>query len=135
MRVFIDASPLIYLNTIKKSESRKVFEQFYEDLVLNHRAFTDALVLDELLFISKRKYGIPFEITLKFVDSAVLDYAEVLPLGKEEYRKATEITQKYAVYPSDALHIAAMLLRNVPSIATEDAGFDKVKEIERVWVR
>ena len=45
------------------------------------------LVLDELLHISKKKYGIPYNTT-EFIETAILPYT-IIELG-EEYRQAAE---------------------------------------------
>jgi len=134
LRIFIDANLLVYLNTVKKPELRREYEAFYEDIILNHRACSDVLVLDEVLYISRKKYNVPYGITLKFIESVVVNYMEILPLRKAEYSEAAEILERHSMRPSDALHTAAMVLNHVPRIATEDAEFDKVKGIERVWM-
>ncbi|MFP3321264.1 MAG: type II toxin-antitoxin system VapC family toxin [Acidilobus sp.] len=36
--------------------------------------------------------------------------------------------------PSDALHVAVMLNNSIRRILSEDRDFDKVKEVERVWL-
>ncbi len=135
MKVFIDANLLIYLNTLKSPEPRKVYEDFYLDLLLNYKAYVDVLVLDELIYISKRRYKVPYEITLEFIDSIVLPYVEILSIGEREYEKAVEVLGAYHLKPSDALHLAAMVLNYVSNIASEDKEFDKIKEISRIWIQ
>ena len=45
------------------------------------------LVLDGLIYISKKKYGILYSITLDFIDAIVLLHVTVLEPGEEEYRR------------------------------------------------
>ena len=132
MKVFIDSNLLIYLNVLK-SKYRSIYESFYLNLLSTHKAYLDVLVLDELIYISKRKYNAPYDLTLSFIDSIVLPYVEILPLGEEEYMKASEILKTYEIKPSDALHIAAMALNGITKIASEDEEMEKVEEIQRIW--
>jgi len=134
LKVFIDANLLIYLNTVKSPGLRKTYEDFYLDLLLDYKAYADVLVLDELIYISKRRYSVPYEITLEFIDSIVLPYIEVLSLGEREYMKAAEVLKAHDIKPSDALHVAAMVLNYIPKIASEDKEFDRIKGISRIWV-
>jgi predicted nucleic acid-binding protein len=64
----------------------------------------------------------------------VLPSSVVLPVTINEYRRAREVMLKYSVNPSDALHVAVMLNNSIRRILSEDRDFDKVKEVERVWL-
>jgi len=90
-------------------------------------------VLDETIHVSSERYRVPYEATLEFVDSTVLPYVEILPLGEEEYGKAAEVLRAYGIKPSDALHVAAMTSRGISRIASEDREFDRVRGISRMW--
>lgn len=78
MKIFIDANLLIYLNATKTPRVRNAYISFYFNILQNYRASTDVLVMDELLYISWKKYRIPYETTINFIDSIVLPYVEVL---------------------------------------------------------
>ncbi len=67
MKVFLDANLQIYLNTTP-AEKRGRYDDFYTELSANNRLYTDALVLDALLYISSRRYNIPYLVTEKFID-------------------------------------------------------------------
>lgn len=134
MKAFIDANLLIYLNTVSELATRSIYEDFFIDLTRKYRLYTDDLVLDELLYISKKKYGVPYEITFEFIDSIVMPYITVIPLGEEEFNEAREIILKYNLRPSDALHVGAMRSNGIKVIASEDADFDKVDNITRIWI-
>lgn len=133
MKAFIDANLLIYLNAVKTLKLRALYTSFYLSILQRYRASTDILVMDELLYISWRRYKIPYEATISFIDSAVLPYVEVLPLTRNEYVKAAEILKTYKVKPFDALHAAVMLMNDVPKIVTEDKEFSRIKGIEVEW--
>ncbi|MBI4257860.1 MAG: hypothetical protein HY619_02800 [Thaumarchaeota archaeon] len=85
MKAFIDAKLLIYLNTVKTIRARRLYEEFYLNLLSNSKAYVDPLVLDELLYISGKKHNVPYGLTIDFTMSAILPYIEVLPLRAEEY--------------------------------------------------
>jgi len=134
LKAFVDANLLIYLNTISELATRSMYEDFFIDLARKYRLYTDDLVLDELLYISKKKYGVPYEITFEFIDSIVMPYITVIPLGEEEFNEAREIILRYNLRPSDALHVGAMRSNGIKIIASEDADFDKVDGITRIWI-
>ena len=132
MRVFVDASLIIYLNVkLPEDEARRI-EDFWLKL-LGENLYTDVLVLDEAIYVSKKKYGVPVEETLELIDKAILPYVTVLPLCLEEYVRAREYMVKYKLKHSDALHLAVMDNNSIPIIATEDKDFDHT-HIRRLWI-
>jgi len=127
--IFVDANFLIYLNL-----GVKEVEDYYLKLLSEESLATDPLVLDEVIYVSKKKYGVRLEDTLDFLDNIVLPNSVVLPVTINEYRRAREVMLKYSVSPSDALHVAVMLNNSIRRILSEDTDFDRVKEVERVWL-
>jgi len=134
MKIFIDANLLIYLNTLKILDKRRMYENFYLELLSKYKAYTDALVLDEVIYVSSRRYKAPYKTSIEFINSIVLPFVEILPLGETEYKKAAEILEKHQIKPSDALHLATMTLHNISKIASEDREFDKIDGITRIWI-
>ena len=134
MKVFIDAPLLIYLNTLTNLRYRILYENFYIEILTKYKPYTDVLVLDELIYISKKKYNIPYDVSIKFVETNILPYTTVLNLGEEEYEYATEIIVKHNLKPSDALHIGAMMNNNITLIVSEDKGFDRIPAVKRLWI-
>ena len=132
MRVFVDASLIIYLNVRLPDEEARKIEDFWLKL-LEESLYTDILVLDEAIYVSKRKYGVPVEETLELIDKAILPYVEILPLSLEEYIKAREYIVKYKLKPSDALHLAVMDNNGIPVIATEDKDFEHT-HVKKLWI-
>ena len=125
----MDANFLIYLNL-----GVKEIEGYYLKLLSEESLATNPLVLDEVIYVSKKKYGVRLEDTLDFLDNVVLPNSVVLPLTINEYRRAREVMLKYSLNPSDALHVAVMLNNSIRRILSEDTDFDRVKEVERVWL-
>ncbi|RLE91752.1 MAG: PIN domain nuclease, partial [Thermoprotei archaeon] len=96
--------------------------------------YTDVLVLDELIYVSKRKYNIPYNISIEFTETNILPYVTVLNLGEEEYKYAAEIITKHDLKPSDALHVGAMINNDITLIVSEDGEFDRIPAVKRLWI-
>lgn len=134
MKIFIDTPLLVYLNTLTDPRDKLLYENYYLDLLSKYKAYTDVLVLDELIYVSKKKYGIPYELSIEFIEAIVLPYINILELGEEEYEHASKLIVEYRLKPSDSLHIGAMLNNGINVIVSEDKEFDKIKQIKRRWL-
>lgn len=132
MRIFLDASFLVYL-LIKTPEIAERIVRLYAELTEEHELYTDALVLDEVIHVSKKKYRIFYESSIKFIDEYILPYVDVLPIGLMEYLKAKENMLKYNLKPSDAIHLAVIENHGLQAIVTEDEDFERVP-IKRIWL-
>ena len=131
MRVFLDANLLIYLNTMGDREDSNL-ERFYAEL-LKEDLYTNALILDETLYISKSRYRGPYNLTFEFLKSNVLPFSTVIPIDESDASLMEKYLDKYKLKPSDALHLSTMERSGVLNIASEDIDFDDVKEIKRIW--
>lgn len=130
-KVFVDASLIVYLNIPLSKEDSEIIDSFYHKL-LGKRLYTDILALDEALYVSKKKYRVPYEVTVELIERVLLPYVEILTLGSAEYSLAIKHIEKYGLKPSDAIHLATLDLNGIHIIATEDADFDKT-HVERLW--
>jgi len=130
MKIFLDASFLIYLNVDSKKAER--FDDLFKNL-LREELYTDVLVIDEVIYASKKKYGVPYNETIGFLDDVILPVAEILPIGLREYLKARENVLKYNLKPSDAIHLAVIENNGIQAIVTEDRDFKKVP-VKIVWI-
>ena len=135
MKVFIDADLLVYLNTVTELASRVMYEDFYLRLLTRYKAYTDVLVLDELIYVSHRRYGVPYDVTLEFVESIVRPYVAMLPIGEEEFDQAVRVIKEYGLKPSDAIHVGVMRANGIELVASEDRDFERVGGLKRVWMR
>jgi predicted nucleic acid-binding protein len=133
VKAFLDANLLIYLNTTSE-RTRGIYDDFYTELAANNRLYTDVLILDELLYISRKRYNVPYSVTTSFIDDVVLQFTEVLPLGLSEHQTSQELLRETHLKPSDALHVASMILNSVTLIASEDRELDGVSKIRRIWL-
>lgn len=133
MKAFIDTNLFIYLN-IMRSAYRRVYEEFYERVIEEYTAYTNVLVLDELLYVSYRRYKVPYNITLEFIDEVILPYVNILGIGLDEYKVARNILLEYGIKPSDTLHAASCINNKIKLIVSEDRDFDKIPHIKRIWL-
>ncbi len=133
MRVLVDASLIVYLNVRMPDDEAKLVEDFWEDLLRDHELFTNLLALDEAIYVSERKYGVPFSETLELIDRAVLPHVEVLPLSLESYLEAKKYMVRHGLKPSDSIHAATVEVFGLQAIASEDRDFDKI-DIKRLWL-
>ena len=134
MRVFIDAPLLIYLNAIVNPNVRAPYENFYVKILSEYKPYTDVLVLDEVIYVSKRKYNIPYKVSIDFLNSLVLPYITILDIGEDDFELAAKILLEYNVKPSDAIHLGVMLNNGINIIVSEDKELDKVQTVKRLWL-
>ncbi|MCG2909968.1 type II toxin-antitoxin system VapC family toxin [Sulfolobaceae archaeon RB850M] len=127
--IFLDANFIIYLNL-----GVKEVVNFYIKVLQEDRLALDPLVIDEVIYVSKKKYNVNFNDTISFLDEVVLPNSLILPIRKEDYDKAKELILQYNLKPSDAFHVAIMLNNSISKIISEDKDFDRIKEIERLWL-
>ena len=114
--------------------SLKEVENFYIKVLQEDQLALDPLVIDEVIYISKKKYNVNFNDTISFLDEVVLPNSLILPIRKEDYDKAKELILQYTLKPSDAFHVAIMLNNSISKIISEDKDFDRIKGIERLWL-
>lgn len=132
MKVFLDANYIIYL---KYSESDEVFE-YCIDLLKKLERFepiTNIAVINEVVWILRRKYGIEPEEIFEFLDK-FSDFVEFVPLEAEDYELMKDFILRYNLKPSDALHVSSMKRSGAKLIVSEDPEFDRVEWIKRVWL-
>ena len=58
IKVFVDSSLLVYLNVRMPGAEAKLVKDFWLDLLLNYLLYTSVLVLDEMIYVSRKKYGV-----------------------------------------------------------------------------
>ncbi|MFQ6075249.1 MAG: type II toxin-antitoxin system VapC family toxin [Candidatus Bathyarchaeia archaeon] len=132
MKAFLDSSFLIYMNTMT-SDERKGIDGLFRRL-LEETLFTNMLVLDETLYVSRRRYGLPYNTTLSFFRNVVLPYTEIIPIDEEDLKPIERYLLRYELKPSDAIHLATMEKAGISHIVTEDEDFGKVRGVKRVWL-
>ena len=131
-KLFLDANLAIYLNTMT-GEERSTIDRFFKSLLREH-LFTNMLVLDKTLHVSRRRYAVPYAMTMSFLRRAFLPYTEIIPIAEEDLQATEKYLTKYDVKPSDAIHLATMDKVGIASIVSEDEMLDAVKGIRRIWL-
>ncbi|MFH0848164.1 MAG: type II toxin-antitoxin system VapC family toxin [archaeon] len=132
MKIFLDANFLIYLNTLTGDERIPLDDLFLR--LLKEELYTNLLVLDETLYISKTKYRVPYDTTLSFLKRIILPYAAPIAVEESDIEDVETFLLKYGLKPSDAIHLATMEKEGVTHIVTEDEEFDRIKETKRIWL-
>ncbi|WP_281351097.1 type II toxin-antitoxin system VapC family toxin [Acidianus brierleyi] len=120
--MFLDANFLIYLNL-----GVKEIEEVYLKLLREESLALDPLVLDEVIYVSRKKYNVKFKDTIEFLDEIVLQNSILFSITSNEYKRAKDFMINYSLKPSDSLHVAVMLNNSIKKILTEDKDFDKIK--------
>jgi predicted nucleic acid-binding protein len=130
LKLFLDACFLIYLNTM--THERSSLDALFNRILVED-LYMSLLVMDETLYISRRKYGVPYEATFSFFKNIILPYTEVVSIGESHIDALEKYVLKYGINPSDAIHLSAMENKGIVNIVSEDEVFDKVEGINRVW--
>ena len=133
MRLFIDTNLFVYLNSNIDEDLARRLDAFYADLIRENEVYTNVLVLDELIHVSKRKYGVSYPETLSFIEDIILPAVRVLPVTFDDYITAKEIILRYSLRPSDALHAAVIQNNGLQAIVSEDEDFDRLP-LKRLWL-
>lgn len=134
MKLFLDSSYLIYLRYAESDDIAKYVHSLLERAVKGgSQLLVNMIVIDETIWILMRKYGVPIEEILEFIDR-LIPLFDVIALDYMDYDVMKEAISKYGLKPSDAFHIASMRRTRTVHIASEDEEFDKIKWIRRVWL-
>ncbi len=132
MKVFLDSCYIIYL---KYAEDDEIFE-FCIDLLKKleeHDVFVNVAVLNEVVWILKKKYGVDLNEIFDFLDRFT-NFVNIIPLDSEDYENMKEFMLRYNLKPSDALHVSSMKKGGIKTVVSEDPDFDKVEWIRRIWI-
>lgn len=122
------------MNTQSGEKERSRLEDFYAGL-LKEDLFTNLLVLEETIYLSMSKYHVPYELTFDLLKRVIIPYVSIIPIEEQDWALVERYLSKYNVKPSDAVHLAVMEKEGITNIASEDAEFDKVRDIKRIWIR
>ena len=131
---FLDASLFIYLLTADGDLYREVRKLFLDSVRLG--ACTDALAIDEFIWVCKRKYGVPLHASTRTVRDVILPAVELLEISEAELLEALSALEKGLLdKPSDAIHYGVMKAHGVNEIVTEDRDFESLPGVRRIWLR
>ncbi len=130
-KIFLDANYIIYL---RYAEDDKIYEYCLELLkkVDEYELITNIIVIDEVVWILWKKYGIDKSEIFEFIDR-IVEFLTIIPLDEEDYKRLKKLMLNYGLKPSDALHVSTMSKAKTSYIITEDGEFDSVEWIKRIW--
>jgi predicted nucleic acid-binding protein len=133
MKVLVDASLLIYLNVPLDEDKTNLVESFWKRLIEINELYTDMLIIDEVLYVSKKKYNIEYTETFEFLDNVVIPFVEILEIDSKIYSLFKLYLINYKLKPSDAIHAAIIKMHKLDAIVSEDKDYDIVG-IKRIWL-
>ncbi|MHA1593453.1 MAG: type II toxin-antitoxin system VapC family toxin [Candidatus Baldrarchaeia archaeon] len=134
MKAFLDASLPTYLLVLENEELRR-YSSFLSEIMRKYELYTDPIVADEILWICRKKYRIPYNITSAFVRSVIIPVIQILEITESDITSAMDIlTNGELDKPSDAIHLAVMRREGITAIITEDEDFNNIRGIARIWV-
>lgn len=130
--IFVDTNFWIYLISDDKEIHEKLIKLY--EKYLPDGLVTNLLVFDEFLYITKRKYKIPYSASIDYWESIVQKSTTILPIDSRTYSNMRDTLLKTSLKSSDAIHVATMQIHEVDTIITEDNDFDKISNLNRIWI-
>src|SRR3989344_2747821 len=129
--VYIDANLFIYAAidvTAIGDKARKVIEEIENEV---YTAYTASLTFDEVLWgiLKSRDKETAYKAAESFLSISNL---KIIDVDRSLVQSFIKVYAKERLKPRDALHLAAMQLKNLKKILSEDADFDKVEGIQRI---
>ena len=127
---YLDANFFIFaiLDTTEKGEkARRILREIVSG---KRQAMTSVLALDEVLWVLQRNKK--KDIQRKVIeDIYAIPHLEVKAVSALIPLRALEYIEKYNLKPRDAFHSACMEEFQINIIVSDDADFDKMKNITR----
>ncbi|MEK6853870.1 MAG: type II toxin-antitoxin system VapC family toxin [Nanoarchaeota archaeon] len=126
--VFVYASSAIKESAVKSQQSQLILEKVARQHL---SATTSVITWDEVAWASKKVLPLHEALdkakeVLAFPNLAITDFTLIIA------NKASELAEKYRLKPHDSIHAATAILNGEKAIITDDADFDKVRELKRV---
>lgn len=131
--VYVDANPFIYGAIEEHSDEKAIQSRAILTKIATQRisAATSILTWDELVWVCKKNLAIALavEIGQSFLSMPNLSLVDA---NKPVAEKASALMAEYGLKPRDAIHAATAILNGEREIITDDADFDRVKELRRI---
>ena len=128
--MYIDSNIFILAGTDsgkKGKNCRKIIKDIDKNGIVCSSSY---LVIDEVIWILKKKLGKKFAIKLtKKIFSFPIRWVDV---NRSIIFKMIEVMENTKLDPRDALHLASMKENGISTIISEDKDFDKLTGIKRV---
>lgn len=131
--VYVDANPFIYCAIEKHGDEKAIQSVAILTKIATQKisAATSILTWDELVWVCKKNLtvALAIEIGQSFLSIPNLSLVDT---NKPAAEKASALMAEYGLMPRDAIHAATAILNGEKEIITDDADFDKVKELKRI---
>lgn len=131
--LYLDANFFIFAildYTEKGEKARKILKEIIEG---KKHAQTSVLALDEILWVLRRNKK--EDIRRKIIeDIYAIANLEVKAVSALIPLRALDFIEQYNLKPRDAFHCACMDEFQISAIVSDDADFDKVKNITRIKI-
>ena len=130
MSLYIDAN--IFLNAaLYTDEKAQKCRKLLENIALGKEsACTATLTWDEVVFILRKKMSIE-ESIVKGRNFLEIKNLTLIEVSKHTLVVAQDLMQKHSLKPRDAIHAATAIINKCEEFISDDADFDKVKELKR----
>ncbi|MBI2565030.1 type II toxin-antitoxin system VapC family toxin [Candidatus Woesearchaeota archaeon] len=100
--------------------------------ILNNKRFsTSVLTYDELVWVIRKSVGVRESIQAGKNLLAITNF-RFISIDKLVLSKTQQLIESTSLKPRDAVHAAAALLNGEIEIISDDADFDKIKELKRI---
>lgn len=130
---YIDTNVFVYAATEKSDNTNALLSKAILKKVAARMlsASTSVLTWDELIWVCRKIF--PLE-EANSVGNSLLTFTnlQVKDFTLAVASQAGELFVKYKLKPHDAIHAATAILNGEKEIITDDADFDKVKELKRI---
>ena len=131
MKVYLDANFFIFA-AFDATEKGKAARILLKDIVTGKKeARTSTLALDEVLWVLRRN-GEQQQMRKNIEQIYAIPHLRIISGSSMIPLRALFYIEQYALKPRDAFHCAFMEEENLSLIVTDDADFDKVKEVKRI---
>lgn len=131
-KYYLDANVFVYAmredEPAESAKARRFLDRVFTD---GNDVFTSVLTWDEIVWSfeklkEKEKGDAAGEKFLHFPQ------LELLPVTPQIIWGAQQLKHNFKLNPRDAIHAATAILKNIPTIASFDPDFDKIKGLKRV---
>ena len=132
-KIYLDST--LFLNSIlyrdeKAKECNKILSRLYNGEFFGVTSF---LTWDEVVHITNKNLGKSVGLK-KGEEFLIFPNLIFVDVNKIVISKAQILMNEYNLNPRDAIHAATALLNNCNEIISDDADFDKIKELKRVKI-
>ena len=126
---YLDAN--VFINAALPRKNRSKYIRIIQQAISGEEIFaTSVLTIDEVTYVIRKEIG--FDYSLRIAKN-ILTMKNLILLEVDEgtITLSLNLMGKYILNPRDAIHAACCMQNNIKIIVSDDADFDKVREIKR----